>query len=113
MKVGVKDYGSPDDAIWKSHPTLARYLFKGSWDGITPRVAGRLAINVTPTGLAVTITMPSEAQARTESVDTFADLLDVLEDAIVNRPRGWREVTRGPGAQKLREDRKKLRDTRK
>jgi hypothetical protein len=113
LTTAVRDWGCPEDPLWATHPLLARLLFVSSWNGYVPREHGRISVSVTATGVQGTLTLPSEAQVRTERATTILQLLDVFEDGIQNRPREWRELKVGPGAQKLREERKKLVETRK
>lgn len=113
LAVGVKDWGWPDDPLWKSHPQLARFLFKGSWNGYEPRQPGRISVRITTSGFACTLTCPSESKSLEGFSNTWTGLLDDLEDRILHHQREWKELKNGPGVQKLREERKKLRDTRK
>lgn len=113
LDTAVRHWGSPTDRLRQSHPALAEFLFSKSWDGIAPRDPGVLTIAVRPTGVNVTLKMPSEAQSLTVSCLWVSQVFDALERALRTRTGDWKELKSGPGATKLREDRKKLLATRK
>jgi|SRR5580658_798577 hypothetical protein len=113
LSLHVRHWGHPDDPLRASHPTLAWFLFAKSWDGIAPREPGVLTIAVKPTGLTATLKMPSEAQSLSITVSFSTHIFDALERCLRTREGDWKELKAGPGAQKLREDRKKLLETRK
>jgi hypothetical protein len=71
-----------------------------------------LTISVRPTGLTISCKMPSEAKSCTILVQRSDQLLDAINLALETYGGDWKDLKSGPGAQKLREDRKKLRDTR-
>lgn len=113
LDVAVRDWGQPDDPLWQSHHTLAEFLFKKSWNGYDPREPAVLTISVRPTGLTITCKMPSEAKSCTILVRSSGDMFDAINHALETYSGDWKDLKSGPGAQKLREDRKKLRETRK
>lgn len=107
LDTAVRDWGNPDDPLIKSHKILARFLFKRSWNGYVPRESSMITITVRPTGLSVTLKMPSEAQSVTVLVQQLHQVWDALEYCLRTHSGDWKELKNGPGAQKLREDRKK------
>lgn len=113
LQTAVKNFGSPTDPLRKSHPTLAAFLFNKSWNGVEPRETAVITISVRPTGLTATLKLPSEAQSVSIHVQESNLIFDALETALRNRSGDWKELKSGPGATKLREDRKKERDIRK
>jgi len=113
LSVEVKNWGSADDGLWQSFPELARFLFLKSWNGYDPRECGMITIVARPTGVTAWLKLPSEAQQISVLVTRVLDVFPALEHALLHRSGDWKELKNGPGAQKLREERKKLRETRK
>jgi len=113
LDVKVRNWGAEDEPLRKTHPQVWRFLFKKTWNEIDPREVGVLTVAVRPTGLSVTLKMPTEAQSCTILVRHTTHIWDALERALLYREGDWKELKSGPGAQKIREERKKLRETRK
>lgn len=57
--------------------------------------------------------MPTEGNKFTVYFRTFAELLDALDTELRERKGDWQELNNGPGATKRREERKKLRESKK
>lgn len=100
------------DPAWDVAPNAMAWMCYTSWDGLHPRSPASLSIRPIPTGFAVTVRLDSEAQVGTYEVSSFGGILERLEEIIRNRVRIWKELERGKGAQKLREERKKIEDAR-
>ncbi len=108
LDVAVRNFGHPQDPLIKTHPLLASFLFRKSWNKIELRESAVITITVSPVGVAASLKMPSEAQQLTSRCSFVSELLDRLENDLANRTGEWKELKSGSGAQKIRENRKKM-----
>jgi hypothetical protein len=106
------DFGAADDPIRKKFPYLSAFLFRKSWNGSASRQTARLTITATTRGLRVRLTCPTEGKEAEIDVRHWDELLPALEEVCATDSKCWRELDRGPGAVKRRENRKKKDDTR-
>jgi hypothetical protein len=113
LSTKVENWGAYDEALQHTHPTLWGFLFRKSWNGYDPRECGVLSISIRPTGVTASVKLPSEAWQVTVLSTYIGEVFDLLDHALRTRSGDWKELKNGPGAQKLREERKKLRETRK
>lgn len=107
-----KPFGAGDEPIKATHPTLSSWLFEKSFNGKDSRQCPRITITPTTRGLRVRLTCPSEGWECEVDLRHAAQLWDVLEAECVTFGDNWRELDRGPGAVKRRENRKQKVDTR-
>lgn len=108
-----RDHGPSDDPFWQECPYLCCYLYRGSWDEITLRDPGTLLVIATTRMVNLTLKCPTEAQQITVTATSFNKALELLELYCRTGEGPWKEMTRGTGAQKVRDARKKALDERR
>jgi hypothetical protein len=113
IRLGLASFGAADDPAWEACPTAVSWLCLRSWDAIQPRKPGRLTVTPTATGWQATLTLDSEARKGSVRFRWFEELLPQLEALCLGRVGEWVELETGKGAQRLRDERRKLLDARK
>jgi len=106
---GFRNWGSPQDPIWKEYPFLAEWMFLRTLDNIRYREVSTFSFSATPSGCTITLNDYYLGKKLPVKADTLWGCLDELERLLDDPDAPWIELDKGRGAERRKGyERKKL-----
>lgn len=83
-------YVQHGEPLMKDFPEICKYMWDCYYDDGTPRELSRLSVSLTPSGVQISLTDPSERCTAFTDGGTFHEALEALEASLATGKDPWR-----------------------